>query len=63
MPRLAIIVASTRTNRFADHPLAWILPRLGAFEVDVIDLRELHLPYYDLPAPPAMAQWQYTSDT
>ncbi|CAN5194426.1 NADPH-dependent FMN reductase [soil metagenome] len=62
MHRLTVIVASTRTTRFADHPLAWLLPKLTAFDVDVVDLRELNLPYYDLPTPPAMAFRQYTSD-
>jgi len=62
MHRIALIVASTRTTRFADHPLAWILPRLDGFEVDVVDLRDINLPYYDLPAAPAMAHRQYTSD-
>lgn len=62
MHRIALIVASTRTTRFADHPLAWILPKLDGFEVDVVDLRDLNLPYYDLPMPPAMAHRQYTSD-
>jgi NAD(P)H-dependent FMN reductase len=62
MHRIALIVASTRTTRFADHPLAWLLPRLDGFEVDVIDLRELNLPYYDLPTPPAMAFREYSSE-
>ena len=62
MHRIALIVASTRTTRFADKPLAWLAPRLDRFEVDTIDLRDLHLPYYDLPVPPAMAHRQYTSD-
>jgi NAD(P)H-dependent FMN reductase len=63
MHRIALIVASTRTTRFADYPLAWLLPRLGGFDVDVVDLRELNLPYYDLPVPPARAFRQYTSNT
>ena len=62
MHRLAVLVASTRTTRFADHPLAWILPKLDGFEVDVVDLRDLTLPNYDLPTPPAMAFRQYGSD-
>ncbi len=63
MSRLALIVASTRTTRFADHPLAWIQPKLHEFDVDVIDLREINLPYYDLPKAPAMAHREYSSDT
>lgn len=62
MHRIAVLVASTRTTRFADHPLAWVLPKLDEFKVDVVDLREINLPNYDLPTPPAMAYRQYSSD-
>ena len=62
MHRIAVLVASTRTNRFADHPLAWVLPKLDDFKVDLIDLRDVTLPFYDLPTPPAMAFRQYSSD-
>ncbi|MCU1476064.1 MAG: NAD(P)H-dependent oxidoreductase [Subtercola sp.] len=62
MHRIALIVASTRTTRFADNPLAWILPKLTGFEVDVVDLRDLNLPYYDLPTPPAWSHRQYSSE-
>jgi NAD(P)H-dependent FMN reductase len=64
-PTIAVIVASTRTHRFADHPLAWTRSRLAErddLNVDVIDLREHPLPFYDLPTPPAMAPRHYASD-
>jgi NAD(P)H-dependent FMN reductase len=64
-PRIAIIVASTRTVRFADHPLAWLTTQLAKrrdIEYFVIDVRDHQLPYYDLPVPPAMAPRKYTSD-
>jgi NAD(P)H-dependent FMN reductase len=59
---IAVIVASTRTARFADFPLAWVTERLGErpeFALDVIDLREHPLPFYDLQAPPAAAPRNY----
>ena len=65
IPSIAIIVASTRTARFADIPLAWVLERAALrsdLTFDVIDLREHQLPYYDLPVPPAVAPRSYTSD-
>jgi NAD(P)H-dependent FMN reductase len=34
----------------------------GDLELDVIDLRQIALPYYDLPAPPALAHRAYTTD-
>ncbi|MES2171096.1 MAG: NAD(P)H-dependent oxidoreductase [Actinomycetota bacterium] len=64
-PRIGVIVASTRTTRFADHVLPW----LGAYldgrddlDVTVIDLRDHPLPFYDLPASPGMAPRDYSSD-
>jgi NAD(P)H-dependent FMN reductase len=64
-PRIGIIVASTRTVRFADHPLAWLTARLAErddLQFTVIDVRDHPLPFYDLPVPPAMAPRQYSSD-
>jgi NAD(P)H-dependent FMN reductase len=63
--RIAMIIASTRTTRFADHIAGWVehqLARRDDLVADVIDIREVALPYYDLPAPPAIAHRQYTSD-
>ncbi len=64
-PRIGVIVASTRTVRFADHPLAWLTATLAErndLEFTVIDVREHPLPFYDLPKAPAMAPRQYSSD-
>lgn len=62
--RIALIIASTRTTRFADFVAPWVKQHLDdtGFDVDVIDVRDVSLPYYDLPAAPAMAKRQYTSD-
>lgn len=65
LPTIAVIVASTRTRRFADHPLAWTRSRLAErddLNVDVIDLREHPLPFYDLKNPPAVAPRHYASE-
>ncbi len=62
--RIALIIASTRTTRFADHIAPWVGDRLRSrpeIELDVIDVRDVALPYYDLPTPPAFARRQYTS--
>jgi NAD(P)H-dependent FMN reductase len=64
--RIAIVVASTRTARFADHVAAWVKESLelrGDLQLDVIDVREVALPYYDLPAPPALAHRAYTNQS
>ena len=55
--RLGIIIGSTRPNRFADHPAAWIadMARAAGFDVDLLDLREISLPFFEETAPPVMA--------
>lgn len=63
--RLSIVVASTRTGRFADLPLTWLRDRLGAreeYDIEVLDVRDHPLPFYDLPRPPALAHRAYSSD-
>lgn len=63
--RIALIIASTRTTRFADLIVPWVDHQLRSrqeIELDVIDVRDVALPYYDLPTPPAFARRQYTSE-
>jgi NAD(P)H-dependent FMN reductase len=64
-PAVALIIASTRTSRFADLVTPWVQKRLverGDLTLSVIDVRDVALPYYDLPLAPAMARRQYTSE-
>ncbi|HET6289519.1 MAG TPA: NAD(P)H-dependent oxidoreductase, partial [Amycolatopsis sp.] len=45
--RLAVIIGSVRHERFADAITGWLLTELAAldgFEVDPIDLADIHLP-------------------
>lgn len=53
MTRLAVIVTSTRQDRFADKPAAWVTDRLSkeAVDVDMIDMRNHDLGAFDGPAP------------
>jgi NAD(P)H-dependent FMN reductase len=53
MTRIAVILTSTRTERFADRPAAWVTDRLRreGIDVDVIDIRDHSLPSFDGPAP------------
>ncbi|MBU8811335.1 NADPH-dependent FMN reductase [Mycolicibacterium goodii] len=53
MTRIAVILTSTRAERFADRPAAWVVDRLrrDGVDVDVIDMREHDLPSFDAPAP------------
>lgn len=66
IPHISIIVGSTRANRFADIPLAWLLDQTRGrddLEFEVIDLRKYRLPLYELEVPPAMDPRHYLSTT
>ena len=49
-PKIAIIISSTRPTRFADVPTAWIKAQAearGDMDVEVVDLRDYPLPFFD----------------
>ena len=71
MPRIAVIVGSTRPARFADKPAQWMLKQAQAredIEVELIDLRDHPLPFFDdvassmwMPSQnPEAVRWQET---
>jgi NAD(P)H-dependent FMN reductase len=50
MIKLAVIVGTTRPNRFADHPTKWLLEALEKREdiaTEVLDLRDWPLPFFN----------------
>ena len=54
MPRLSLVIASTRPERIGHRVAAWVLERVPAdFETTVHDLREINLPFLDEPGQPA----------
>lgn len=70
-PRIAVIVGSTRPTRFADTPAKWILKQAqarGDMEVELVDLRDHPLPFFDeiasnlwMPSQnPEAIRWQET---
>lgn len=70
-PRIALIIGSTRAARFADKPAEWMLKQARArddMNVDVVDLRDFQLPFFDevasnayVPSQSAEAvRWQET---
>jgi len=67
MPRLTIVIASTRPGR-AGRPIAeWFADRArthGAFDVHVADLAEIALPLLDEPHHPRLRRYehQHTKD-
>lgn len=63
MLKLALIIGSTRPNRFADIPARWIVEGAGPrddFALDVLDLREHPLPYFNEPAPVGYSGGKFT---
>lgn len=55
-PKIGIIVGSVRPTRFADTPTRWIkeiAEKRGDFEVEVLDLRDFPLPFFNEPKSPA----------
>lgn len=64
--RIAVIVGSVRSGRFADKPARWIAQqaaKLPGVEVDVHDLLEHPLPFFDRPMSPGMsAPGEYGSE-
>ena len=49
-PKIAVIVGSTRAARFADKPTEWIAniaKARGDFDVEVVDLRDYPMPFFD----------------
>lgn len=48
-PRIALIIGSTRPQRFADKPAAWMLKKVAArgdLDIEVVDLRDHPLPFF-----------------
>lgn len=57
-PKLGLIIGSTREGRFADKPVQWIkkmIEERGDFEVEIIDLRNYPMPFFDEAMSPAWA--------
>lgn len=48
-PRLALVIGSTRPQRFADKPAAWLLEQAAARDdltLEPLDLRDFDLPFF-----------------
>ncbi|MEA2767074.1 MAG: hypothetical protein QOD93_36 [Acetobacteraceae bacterium] len=54
-PHIGIVISTTREGRFGDKPAAWIrdlAAARGDLEVEIIDLRDYPMPFFDEPASP-----------
>jgi NAD(P)H-dependent FMN reductase len=55
-PRLGVIVGSTREGRFSERAAHWIAAHArDAFEVELLDLRDYPLPFFDEARAPMMS--------
>ncbi len=62
MPRLTVIIASTRPGRAGAVIAPWIIDTArehGAFDVEEADLAEIDLPMMDEPAHPRLGQYEH----
>jgi NAD(P)H-dependent FMN reductase len=62
--KLALIIGSTRPNRFADVPARWVAEAAAErsdFALEILDLRDWPLPFFDQPTSPAMAGGGYSN--
>ncbi len=62
MPKLKIVVASTRPGRVGPSIATWIndfAAEHAGFEVEVLDLAEINLPLIDEPGHPRSKQYQH----
>lgn len=60
MPCLQIVVASSRPGRVGDRFARWFEAQAGShggFDVEVVDLAEVALPFFDEPAHPRTGQY------
>ncbi len=67
MLKIKIITGSSRPQRFNTQPTKWIetiAKSFGNFEVEVLDLKEINLPFLDEANPPMMNKYenQHTKD-
>ncbi|MBX3580383.1 MAG: NAD(P)H-dependent oxidoreductase [Rhizobiaceae bacterium] len=49
-PKIAVIIGSTRATRFGDKPAEWIAniaKARGDFDVEIVDLRDYPMPFFD----------------
>lgn len=62
--KLALIIGSTRPNRFADVPARWVADAAAErsdFTLEILDLRDFPLPFFDQPASPARGSSGYSN--
>jgi NAD(P)H-dependent FMN reductase len=62
--KFALIIGSTRPNRFADVPARWFADAAAErsdFTLEILDLRDFQLPFFDQPTSPARVGSDYSN--
>jgi len=62
--KIKIIVGSTRQGRFSEKPANWIFEeakKLEGVEVELLDLRDYPIPFFDDSMSPSMAKGNYSN--
>jgi NAD(P)H-dependent FMN reductase len=62
MPKLHVVVASTRPGRVGMPIAEWFVERAkahGAFEIELVDLKAVGLPHMDEPKHPRLGEYQH----
>jgi NAD(P)H-dependent FMN reductase len=57
-PRIGIVISTTREGRFGDKPAQWVrdlAAARGDLDVEIVDLRDYSMPFFDEPASPFYA--------
>lgn len=65
MPRIQLILGSTREGRFGEKAAGWALARIAGREdlsVEPVDLRDYPMPFYEQQAPPAYGRREYSPE-
>jgi NAD(P)H-dependent FMN reductase len=63
--KIQVIIGSTRQNRFSEKPALWIYEHAKTkpdLEVELVDLRDYPLPFFDEPMSPARLQGNYSDE-
>jgi len=64
--RIKVIIGSTRDNRFSEKPAQWIYEeskKKDGVDVELLDLRDYPMPFYDQPLTPSQSAGKYVNDT
>ena len=62
--KIKVIVGSSRANRFSEKPASWIFDlakKRADLDVELLDLRDYPLPFFEEAMPPGLAKDQYSN--